>query len=27
VFWRHGQPLLVAESFMPAFWARGATLV
>lgn len=27
VFWRHGQPLLVAESFMPAFWARGATLI
>jgi chorismate--pyruvate lyase len=26
VFWRHGQPLLVAESFMPAFWDHGATL-
>ncbi len=23
VFWRHGQPLLVAECFLPAFW-RGA---
>ena len=22
VFWRQGQPLLVAECFLPAFWAR-----
>jgi len=21
VFWRHGQPLLVAECFLPGFWA------
>jgi len=27
VFWRHGQPLLVAECFMPAFWTPGSTLV
>ncbi|OZI74635.1 chorismate--pyruvate lyase family protein [Bordetella genomosp. 12] len=23
VFWRHGQPLLVAECFLPAFWDHG----
>jgi chorismate lyase len=22
VFWRHGQPLLVAEGFMPGFWGK-----
>ena len=26
VFWRYGQPLLVAECFMPDFWTPGATL-
>jgi chorismate--pyruvate lyase len=24
VFWRHGQPLLVAEGFLPAFWVKAA---
>jgi chorismate--pyruvate lyase len=24
VFWRHGQPLLVAEGFLPAFWSVAA---
>jgi chorismate--pyruvate lyase len=24
VFWRHGQPLLVAEGFLPAFWNVAA---
>jgi chorismate--pyruvate lyase len=23
VFWRYGQPLLVAESFLPPFWAKA----
>ncbi|ARP82143.1 chorismate--pyruvate lyase [Bordetella genomosp. 8] len=23
VFWRHGQPLLVAEGFMPGFWDKA----
>lgn len=26
VFWRCGEPLLVAECFTPAFWTPGATL-
>jgi chorismate--pyruvate lyase len=25
VFWRHGEPLLVAEGFLPAFWTKAGT--
>jgi chorismate--pyruvate lyase len=25
VFWRHGQPLLVAEGFLPGFWDKAGT--